>query len=157
RLVVLLGLPFRVDEVAVVTGHGPQEFEAQETGLLVDGVQPGGEPLLQLGARTLGYGDRVDLHNSHTGYGSRDGRVRAAQRLYRSGCRCSFAGSSVPRNQSSKNASSSSPAMRSVNSSNCSQLALPFAYSAGHSRSSRSNASSPMRSRNACTASGPLL
>ncbi len=32
RLVVLLGLPFRVDEVAVVTGHGPQESKPRKPG-----------------------------------------------------------------------------------------------------------------------------
>src|SRR5690606_31905984 len=65
RLKVLFGLPLRVDEVAVVAGDRAKQLESEEAGLIVDGVQSGGEPLLELGAGALGDLDRVDLHNSH--------------------------------------------------------------------------------------------
>src|SRR5215217_2672067 len=64
-LVGLFGLPLRVHEVALVTGNRTQQLEAEETGLSVDRVQPGGEPLLQLGSGAFGNFDRVDLHHCH--------------------------------------------------------------------------------------------
>src|SRR5205823_4512381 len=53
RLVVLLGLPLRVHEVARLAGNRAQQLEAEEARLLIDRVHPGGEPLFQLGAGAL--------------------------------------------------------------------------------------------------------
>src|SRR3954447_14152236 len=54
------------DEVAVlrVTG-GTQELEALEAGLLVDGAEAVGEPLLEHGPHSLGHFNGVDANDRH--------------------------------------------------------------------------------------------
>src|SRR3954447_5130378 len=65
RLVVLLGLPLRVHEVARLAGNRAQQFEPEAARVLVDVVHAGGEPLLQPGAGAFGNFDRVDLNYPH--------------------------------------------------------------------------------------------
>ena len=63
----LFGLPLRHHEVAVLALDRAQQLEAEETGLVVDGVRTVGEPLLQFRAGVGRNFDCVDLHHGHGG------------------------------------------------------------------------------------------
>jgi hypothetical protein len=65
RLKRLFGLPLRHDEVAIFTLDRPQQLEAEETGLVVDGVCAVREPLLQFRTSVRRDLDCVDLHHGH--------------------------------------------------------------------------------------------
>src|SRR5690606_20767592 len=61
----LLVGPVGHDEVAVLTGGGTQQLEAEEAGRAVHRPGPRGEPLLELGAGLGRHGDGVDLDHGH--------------------------------------------------------------------------------------------
>src|SRR5215218_7321435 len=65
RLERFFGLPLRDDEVAVFSLDRPQQLEAQEAGLIVDGVRTVREPLLQFWTGVRRDLDCVDLHHGH--------------------------------------------------------------------------------------------
>ena len=65
RLECLFGLPLRHHEVAVFALDRAQQLEAEETGLVVDGVCTVREPLLQFRTGVGRDLDCVDLHHGH--------------------------------------------------------------------------------------------
>src|SRR5699024_629313 len=64
-LEVFFGFPTGIDEVAVLSGDGAQQLEAEETRLVVHRPEPRGETPLQLRPVALFNLDRIDLHDSH--------------------------------------------------------------------------------------------
>ena len=63
----LLGGPLGDDEVAVLALDRTEQLEPEEPGLIVDGMGPVGEPLLQLRSGAGGHLDCVDLDHGHGG------------------------------------------------------------------------------------------
>jgi mRNA interferase MazF len=61
----LLVLPLGDHEVAVVSGDGAQQLEAEEAGRAVDGMGTLGEASLEFGTGRGGHADGVDLHDGH--------------------------------------------------------------------------------------------
>jgi len=61
----LLRLPLGDNEVPVLALDWAEQLESEETGLIVDGMRPVGEPLLQLWTGAGWHLDCIDLDHGH--------------------------------------------------------------------------------------------